>query len=110
MDKTVNSAFIGTSLEQRLRNLAVPGVVLCGLTTDHCVSTVIRMSANLGFDTWLVADACAAFDRVCADGTRYETWRSPNTYREAGISRGTAASTSTKTGTTSKCRTGVRSD
>jgi len=70
--KTVNSAFIGTSLEQHLRDLAVPGVVLCGLTTDHCVSTTTRMSANLGFDTWLVADACAAFDRVGADGTRYD--------------------------------------
>jgi len=29
------------------------------------------------------------------------TWRSPNTYREAGIRRGTATSSSTTTGTTS---------
>jgi nicotinamidase-related amidase len=66
--KTVNSAFIGTDLEDRLRRAGVPGVVLCGLTTDHCVSTTARMSANLGFATWLVADACATFARPGLDG------------------------------------------
>jgi len=69
--KTVNSAFIGTDLEQLLRSAAAPGVVLAGITTDHCVSTTARMAGNLGFDTWLVGDACAAFDRVGADGTQY---------------------------------------
>ena len=48
-----------------------PGLVVAGLTTDHCVSTTVRMAGNLGFDTWLVADACAAHDRVGADGQRY---------------------------------------
>ena len=69
--KTVNSAFIGTDLQQRLTAMQVPGLVVAGLTTDHCVSTTVRMAGNLGFDTWLVADACAAHDRVGADGTRY---------------------------------------
>lgn len=69
--KTVNSAFIGTDLEHRLRHARVPGIVLAGLTTDHCVSTTARMSANLGFDTWLVADACATFGRRGADGRDY---------------------------------------
>src|SRR4051812_23159990 len=68
LHKKVNSAFIGTDLEQRLHELDVPGVVLCGLTTDHCVSTTSRMSANLGFETWLVADACATFERTGPDG------------------------------------------
>jgi nicotinamidase-related amidase len=69
--KHVNSAFIGTDLEERLRSSGVEVVALVGLTTDHCVSTTARMAANLGFDTWVVSDATAAFDRVGPDGIRY---------------------------------------
>ncbi len=63
LHKTENSAFIGTDLEERLRAGNQHTVVLIGLTTDHCVSTTARMAANLGFDTIVVADATATFDR-----------------------------------------------
>ena len=61
--KSENSAFIGTDLEKRLRAGNQSTVVLTGLTTDHCVSTTARMAANLGFDTVVVSDATATFDR-----------------------------------------------
>src|SRR5947209_5979519 len=48
IEKTVNSAFIGTELEQRLRDAGAIELVLAGLTTDHCCSTTARMAANLG--------------------------------------------------------------
>ena len=70
VQKSVNSAFIGTDLETRLRALG-SSVVLVGLTTDHCVSTSARMAANLGFNTYLVADATATFDRKGPDGRLY---------------------------------------
>jgi nicotinamidase-related amidase len=67
-EKKVNSAFIGTTLEADLRRLGIQTLVIVGLTTNHCVSTTVRMAGNLGFKTFVVADATAAFDRAGADG------------------------------------------
>lgn len=69
--KQVNSAFIGTDLESRLRSAGVSTVVICGATTNHCVETTTRMAGNLGFDTWLVRDAAWTFDRVGPDGDQH---------------------------------------
>lgn len=69
--KSVNSAFIGTGLEQYLHEQDLSSLVIVGLTTDHCVSTSVRMAGNLGFDVTLVSDATATFDRQGYDGTWY---------------------------------------
>jgi nicotinamidase-related amidase len=62
VSKSVNSAFIGTDLDLRLRRLGIRRVVVFGITTDMCVSTTIRVGANLGYDMVLVEDACDCFD------------------------------------------------
>ena len=66
--KGVNSAFIGTSLEQDLRDAGVDTLVVVGLTTNHCVSTTVRLAGNLGFTVYLVEDATATFDRIGLNG------------------------------------------
>jgi nicotinamidase-related amidase len=68
LTKNVNSAFIGTDLEERLRAEGADTVAIVGLTTDHCVSTTVRMAANLGFETWLLEDATATYAREAPDG------------------------------------------
>ena len=69
--KSVNSAFIGTGLEEYLQEHDISSLVIVGLTTDHCVSASTRMAADLGFNVTLVSDATAAFEREGYDGVLY---------------------------------------
>jgi nicotinamidase-related amidase len=71
IEKNVNSAFIGTDLESRLRKAGIDTLVLTGIATDHCVSTTARMAGNLGFRCFVVADATATFDRTGYDGKHF---------------------------------------
>jgi nicotinamidase-related amidase len=71
IQKNVNSAFIGTDLEERLRRAGIKTLVLTGFCTDHCVSTTTRMAANLGFTAIVPADAAVTFDRTGYDGKLY---------------------------------------
>jgi len=63
LHKSVNSGFIGTDLEQRLRSMNTSTVVIVGLTTNHCCETTARMAGNLDFNVLFVRDATATFDR-----------------------------------------------
>jgi nicotinamidase-related amidase len=69
--KNVNSAFIGTDLKERLDNEKISKLVIAGLTTDHCVSTTARMAGNYGFDTFIVSDATATFNKKGMDGQNF---------------------------------------
>jgi len=69
--KRVNSAFIGTDLQERLDNNSIKTLVIVGLTTNHCISTTTRMAGNYGYETILVEDATATFDRVGINGEKY---------------------------------------
>lgn len=71
-EKTVNSAFIGTNLEDYLKEKEIRTLIIVGMTTDHCISTTVRMASNLGFNIKLVSDATATFDRKSYDGVLYE--------------------------------------
>ncbi len=66
--KKLNSAFIGTSLQALLTDLNARKLIFAGLTTDHCVSTTVRMAANFGFTATVVTDATATFPRRDYEG------------------------------------------
>ena len=70
--KDVNSGFLGTPLELELRRAGIGRLVVVGFFTNFCVETTVRMAGNLGFDTYLVHDACATMNRVGLDGTDHD--------------------------------------
>jgi nicotinamidase-related amidase len=70
--KDVNGGFIGTNLEIQLRRLGVSRLVVVGFFTNMCVETTVRQAGNMGFDTYLVEDACATTNRIGCDGVDYD--------------------------------------
>ena len=69
--KRTNSAFIGTDLEARLRAAGQTVLVVAGVITNNSVEATVRMAGNLGFETFVVEDACFTFGRKDWAGT----WR-----------------------------------
>ena len=66
VEKQVNSAFIGTDLQERLSGAKT--LVITGVITNNSVEATARMAGNLGYDACVVADATATFGRRDYDG------------------------------------------
>jgi lipoprotein signal peptidase len=66
--KHVCTAFIGTDLESRLRQMGVRTVVIAGVITNNSVESTARASGDLGFRTVVVADATFTFGRSDFNG------------------------------------------
>lgn len=61
--KQTNSAFIGTALGAKLRAADHHKLAICGVITNNSVEATVRMAGNLGFETWLIEDACFTFGK-----------------------------------------------
>ncbi|KAK9788053.1 putative Isochorismatase-like domain-containing protein [Seiridium cardinale] len=84
IDKPGRSAFQHTDFKLLLDNRGIKNLVICGVTTDVCVSSTMRDASNLtlsmfykanggkddmGFDCVLVSDAAAAAEQSLHDST-----------------------------------------
>jgi nicotinamidase-related amidase len=70
--KQVNSAFHGTpDLHAWLTAADVGGIVVCGITTNHCCETTARVGGNLGHRLLFALDATHTFDRAAPDGAMW---------------------------------------
>ncbi|WP_035155931.1 cysteine hydrolase family protein [Cohnella thermotolerans] len=67
VDKQRYSAFIGTNLELTLRHLGVDKLVVTGVSTECCVESTVRDGFMLDYETFVVEDACAAYERELHD-------------------------------------------
>lgn len=72
VEKSVNCAFVGTDLEDRLRSQGIQALVLTGFSTNHCVESTARMASDLQFSPYVVSDATATHGRVGPDGQRFD--------------------------------------
>lgn len=72
LPKSANSGFVGTALKLELRRARIHRLVVRGYFTNVCVETTVRTAGNMGFDTYLVHDACATMNMIGIDGTDYD--------------------------------------
>jgi len=70
--KHVASAFVGTNLEDDLRNAKVDKLIVCGATANHCAESTTRSAGNLGFETYYVSDAVWAYGATGPDGVEHD--------------------------------------
>src|SRR5256712_14202460 len=67
VQKSVNIAFIGSTLEADLRRRGITTLVVGGMQPNMCVSTTARMAGNLAFTTYVVSAATATVDNTGPD-------------------------------------------
>ncbi len=68
VQKNVNCAFIGTDLEMYLRDRGYHHLVITGVIINNSVEATARVAGNLGFDTIVVSDVTATFDKQLLSG------------------------------------------
>ncbi|KAH8881494.1 isochorismatase family protein [Thozetella sp. PMI_491] len=77
VDKPGRSAFQHTDFKLLLDNRGIKNLVICGVTTDVCVSSTMRDGNDMGLDCVLVTNASAAgepalheatVESICAEG------------------------------------------
>jgi nicotinamidase-related amidase len=65
------SAFAGTALEAGLDELGATTLVLCGGLKTYALEATAGHAADLGYQVFVVADACRAVDTVDLNGQRW---------------------------------------
>ena len=62
--RKATSAFVGADLEARLDELGATTLVLCGTLATHALEASARHAGDLGYQVFVVADACRVAETV----------------------------------------------
>jgi nicotinamidase-related amidase len=63
VEKNVPDAFVNSGLERWLHARGVESVAIVGVSTNNSVEATARSAGNLGFKTFVVADATFTFEK-----------------------------------------------
>jgi nicotinamidase-related amidase len=77
VDKTLNDAFAGSTLQETLKRLAADRVLVCGWATDFCVDSTIRSAVSHDYNVIVAGDAHTLNDRPHLDAAsviRHHNW------------------------------------
>jgi nicotinamidase-related amidase len=64
IERNATSAFVGSDLEARLDELGATTLVVCGTLATHALEASSRHASDLGYQLFVVADACRAAGAV----------------------------------------------
>jgi nicotinamidase-related amidase len=68
VEKNVPDAFINSGLERWLRVRGIEALAIVGVSTNNSVEATARTAGNLGFETYVAADATFAFAQADYNG------------------------------------------
>lgn len=92
--KTLNDAFAGSDLQERLQQLGVERVLIAGWAADFCVDATLRSAVSRNYDVVAVSDAHTLADRPHLDAAsviRHHNWVWANLITHATIRVATTA-------------------
>ncbi|WP_379152119.1 cysteine hydrolase family protein [Paenibacillus sp. sgz5001063] len=69
VEKPTWDAFHRTNLNDKLQELGITHLVICGMQSEFCVDTTCRRAYSLGYNSVLVEDAHSTFDNESLRGS-----------------------------------------
>lgn len=73
IQKSTANAFVNTNLSEYLKGNKISSLVIAGFVTNNSVEATARYAGDVGFNTVVVADATACFDKIGLDGKKYSS-------------------------------------
>ena len=69
LEKSVPCAFINNELDNVLKRLGTNEIVIVGVATNNSIEATARTGGNLGYEVFVVEDACFTFAKTDYFGT-----------------------------------------